>query len=363
MQPDPLAGIVFDITGNVLPRLLQGRDGYRTLAAYISETVVGARIGALIAEPWRLLGIGDHPSSIDRLTSTLVNLCAVVGELAYDDADPRRIRRSALSAVTPRSNASACPLQLAADACRAANGRRRQRRRAEVRSICRSTGLMARVFDSAYGPDIATEYRVSVELESLFGWHDAVARLEAALRPTTQPSESFLFVPLRNGRPVPRCAMRLIENLWPAPNPDGLNKLPPAHAGNLADILDRAQIALEVLSGICDLPADQRSHTKVETVAGTLVSDLEAATTELRDLPDDPVTAGLLAAVAQLVVRVQAEVAGASPRPRFAAELSRAVVTSEQTDDSANTSVLRLLALEWDIGPSGAAAQFLDVGH
>ena len=344
----------------MIPRLLRSRGEYRALAAYISGTVIGTRIDGLLREPWRLLGIDGHPPSLDRLRYTLENLCAVVGELANDDADPHKIRRSALSVLTPRSNSTSCPLQLAADSCRATNRRRQQRRRAEIRSVCRSTGLMSRVFDTAHGPYDGVEYRVSVVLESLFGWADEVERLESALRATKQPGETYLFVPLRNGRPVPRHAVRLIESLWLAPNPDGLDKLRTAHTGRLAEIFDHARLALQTLSGICDLPEEQRAHSSVQAVAETLNSELETALRALHDLPDDTVTARLLAVVIQLAARVQAEVAGTSTEPSFAAELNKAVVTRERTDDSTVVAFWGLLASEWDIDPRGAVGQFLD---
>ena len=181
----------------------------------------------MISEPWQLVGIDGHPPSLDDLRTALEDLGAVVDELADNGADTERIRRSALAGTSTQA------LRRAAETCRRAKKRRQQKRRQEVQAVCRATGLRANVFDSAHG--LATvEYRVSVELDSLFEWHGAVQKLEAALHSNQRADETYLFVPLRHNRPVPGQAMKLIFSLWSDPNPDGLDKLPDPHSSELA---------------------------------------------------------------------------------------------------------------------------------
>ena len=120
---DDLSALVLDITGNVIPRLLKGRDGYRALATYISDTVIGRRLNGAISESWRLVGVEGCPPSPEALRSSLEDLLAVVGELARNDADTGKIRRSALAGT------EAGALQRAAETCRKAEERRRRTRR------------------------------------------------------------------------------------------------------------------------------------------------------------------------------------------------------------------------------------------
>ena len=348
---DALAGTIISITGNVIPRLAE-RSEYRALAAHIAGTVIDTNIPAAINEPWRLIGIEDHPPSLDRLRADLEDLCAVVGELAHDDADTARLQRAG------RDGRPSRPLERVAEFCRTAEKRRQQQRRAEVQSACSATGLRARVFDTAYEPG-ATEYRVSVGLDSLHDWYHAVGTLEAALRPNRPPGETYLLVPLRYDRPVPSLAMRLINNVHHDPNPAGLDRLPQPHSGELAAIFDEANHALQCLSGICELPADQQAHETVHAATEEIVARTKAACEQLRGLPDDPVTAALLSLIGDLATRVQAEHDGTSTEPGFAAQVTRALL-GESTDESVLITNARCLALEWDIDPQAAAEQLVE---
>ena len=52
---------------------------------------------------------------------------------------------------------------------------------------------------------------------------------DALIAPTSGQGETYLLVPHPNTEsPYQALAMTLINNLWPAPNPDGLDSLPPA---------------------------------------------------------------------------------------------------------------------------------------
>ena len=351
---DDLYGLVVSITGNVIPRFLRGPSGYRELAAYIAGTVIGKELDGVISEPWQLVGISGHPRSLDDLRTALENLCEVVDELANDGADTERIRRSALA------GASAQALRRAAETCRRAKTRRQQKRRQEVQAACQATGLRANVFDSAHGLATTIEYRVSVELGSLFEWRGAVEELEAALRPNQRADETYLFVPLRHNRPVPGQAMKLIFSLWSDPNPDGLDKLPDPHSSELADTFDQAQRPLQQLSGICCLRAEQRTQDKVQNVIEELVSQSAAACEKLRELPDNPVVDGLLSIVHELAVRVQAENADTSTEPNLAAQTTP-LDHDEITDEFQMITHANLIALEWDIDPQAATELYLSI--
>lgn len=345
---DDLSATITDIAGNVIPRL-HVRAEYRALAAYIAETVIDKHIAGAVAEPWRLIGIDGHPPALDTLRSVLEDLYAVVYELANDDADLTKIRNSA------RSGQSQTALNRAATTCRKATQRRHDQRRKQVQATCKAAEPRARVFDAAHRTALS-EYRVCVELDSLFGWHEVVDSLHTALRADQRAGETYLLVPLRRGEPIPALAMTLINDLWPTPDPDGLDSLPPARPKQLADIFDEAHLALAALSGTSELPDAQQAHTKVQALQENLVSELQTAHESLSGLPEDPVTSTILAIIEGIVVRVQSELDHTSTDPSFAAQMT-AILTGEISDEFGVIYGGRCLAYEWDTNPSAAIEQ------
>ena len=346
---DDLSATLTSIAGNVIPRLRQTGQ-YRALAAHIAETVIDKQIAGATSEPWRLIGIDSHPPSLDRLKSDLDDLRAVVVELSSDEPESAKMRRAAKAGSASRS------LQRAAAVARTSQRRRQQQRRAVIQAACRTTGLRARVFDVAQTASFMFEYRVSVELGSLLAWNEAIATLQAALIRVQGLNATYLLVPLRNSRPVPGLAMTIINDLWPAPNPDGLDRLPPAHPNELADTFERAHLALQALSGMSDLPDDQKSHPEVQAFAQKLGSDWETAYESLSGLPEDPVTLAFRDFLWELAVRVQSELDGTSTELSFASQIA-AALTEEATTDIAIILSGRSLAYEWDINPSTAIEQ------
>ena len=348
---DDLSATITDIAGNVIPRLRQ-RSQYRALAAYIAETVIDKHVAGATAEPWRLIGIDGHPTVLDNLRSVLEDIYAVVDELANDDADLTRIRNSA------RSGQSQTALNRAATTCRRASQRRHEKRRKQIQATCKAAEPRARVFDSAHRTALS-EYRVCVELDSLFGWHEVVDSLHTALHADQRAGETYLLVPLRRGKPIPALATTLINDLWPTPDPDGLDSLPPVRPRELADMFDSAHLALEALSGISELPDAQQAHAIVHTLQESLVSDLQTARESLSSLPDDPVTAEILAIIEGLAGRVQSELDHTSTEPSFAAQMA-AIFIGEVTTEFRLIHYGRCFAYEWDINPSTAIEQLAE---
>ena len=215
--------LIVAITGNVIPWFHTRPTEYRALATYIAETVIGKNLNGAINEPWQLVGIDGHPPSLDDLLATLDDICAVADELANDSADTVTITKRALEGSSTRA------LRRAADACRAAKNDRQQERREEIQDVCRTTGLRAKLFDSAQTSATMIEHRVSVDLDSLLDWFAAVETLEAAFSANQRLGETYVFVPLRHDKPVPGLAMRLISRLWLDPNPEGLERLREPH--------------------------------------------------------------------------------------------------------------------------------------
>ena len=339
--------LIVAITGNVIPRFHKRPAEYRALAAYIAETVIGKNLNGAVNEPWQLVGLDGHPPSLDNLLAVLEDICAVADELANDSTDTVTITKRALQGSSTRA------LRRTADAYRVAKKQRHQERREEIQDLCQETGLRANLFDSVHRAATMIEYRVSVDVESLLDWFAAVETLQAALSAAQRPGETYVFVPLRHNKPVPSLAMTLISSVWPEPNPEGLEKLREPHSSTLTDTFDQAADALQVLSGICCLPTEQRVHDKVQNVAEALTSQAAAACEKLRELPGDPVTEQLVTIVGGLAARVQAENAGTSTEPNLAAQTT-ALDDNEITAELQMIIVARCFALEWDIDPRAA---------
>ena len=350
---DAVSGTIIDIADNMIPRL--GRPNhYRALAAFISDTIISNDISRAINEPWHLVEIETHPLSLDKLRSDLEDLRDVLQYLARDGADRSKIRRAALAGIADHS------LRRAAAVCRRAEESRRRRRRAAIQHTCEGTGLRAEVYDAAHGPGVLSEYRIAIALESIFHWDHAVDTLAAALRADQLVDETYLLVPLRRDRPIPRHAMRQINHVHLAADPDGLEELPKAHSSTLVDIFDQANIALRGLSGIAELPDEQQDHDQVDTIAEELVAELREAGEKLSRLPDDPVTEALGSLINEIATRVQMELDGTTTEPGFASQIGK-YLAGEISDELAVICNARYFAIEWDIDPQAAAEQFAQV--
>ena len=349
---DNLSGTIIDIANNMIPRLLRG-DNYSALAEFISNTIIGKDIPGAISEPWRLVGNATHPPSLDRLRSDLEDLRDVLYELARKDTNRLKIKRAALAGDAARS------LYRAASVCRKAEERRKHKRRMAIRQACTATGLRTEIFDLAHGPSALSEYGVSIELDSVFDWDYAVATVTAALQADQLVGETYLLVPLRHSRPVSSLAMRLINDLHHEPDPAGLENLSQAHSSTLVDIFDQANSALQSLSGISELPDEQRDHDRVHTIILELIAELSKVNQRLSNLPDDRVTEALRALIGGTATRVQEELDGTSSEPSFASQIAR-LIAGETVDELTWVGYARYLAIEWDIDSQAAAEQFAE---
>lgn len=345
---DDLSGIITDLTGNVFPRLSKP-DSYRALATYISETVIGRHLDGTINEPWQLVGIEGPPASLDRLHTVLLDLHAVVNELANDSADLAKVGRSA------RSGGRAQALHRAAETCRREGRRRRQARRDALQRQCRSTGLRANVLrDHRDGP-ATDELAVTVELGSLLEWPDAVSRLQAVLSVERPLGETYLMIPLRNGRPVPSLAMKLITTVWPSPDlGEWASLLADPYPSPLTDTFEDAQMALQTVSGICHLPEEQQGDHAVQAAAEAAASQFVEAHEALLNMRSDPLIDELVSILETLATRVQAELSGTNTGPSVAEQIASGALQGGDTDEFVTIVGARYFALEWDIDPDAA---------
>ncbi|MDE0267986.1 MAG: hypothetical protein OXI96_02975 [Acidimicrobiaceae bacterium] len=348
MIKDNLFGLIFGLTNNVFSRIGDPSD-YRRLALYISDTVIGGDLEGAIREPWSLLGISGHPKSLDRLHNSLLDLHAVVRELANNDADRAKITRSALSGKTDQA------LHRAAKTCRRAHRRRCQTRRNAVQKVCKTTGLRTRVLMDQQDPYPTVEFLVTVELDSLLEWPDALSRLEAAFKNNPRLNGIYRFVPLRNTRPVLNLAMSLSESLLSSPDlGKWTEKLPEAQPSTLVDTFNKAHTALQAISGISHLPESQQDHETIQSVVETAVSQFHEAHDKLFELPQDILIDTLILELQELADRVQAELKGTNTEPSVAEQVVAGVLCGGGTEIYNTMAHVQYFAPEWDIDPEAA---------
>lgn len=353
---DDLSALLTALTGNVYRRL-HDRDGYPALAAYLSDTVRGRHLEGVYREPWHLIGIEGHPESLEELSSVLDDVNAVVEALASGTTDEERILRSARSGSRRRA------LERAAETCRRDSRRRVAARRRELAETCSSTGLRAQVVGPGDGSDPkgANEVTIAVELDSLVEWANAAHKLQEALNVIRMPAETFTFIPLRNGRPVPSLTLRLISSLWPTPGLGGReSELEFPHPSDLADSFDAASLALQTLSGISELDPKQQAHSEVQDAISNAASEYQSARERLAEFGPDALTQELIEVVDTYAMRVQGEFDGTASGPRFAERVVAGAMQVDDTDEHKTIVGGRVLALEWDIDRATALGHLDD---
>ena len=341
LMTDHLSSLIVDLT-DVFLRLGQSEQ-HRQLAAYISDTMLGHLDGA-INEPWSLLDIDGHPLSLNALRDTLIDIFAVVDQLARDDSDSEKIMRSI------RSGQPNEALHRAAQASRKLKRQRIHKRRQEIQRLCDTTGFTTNVLHRQQHRPVLEDFAVTVELDSLLDWISVVDTLHDVLSVQQPVDETYLLVPLRKGRPIPKLSMKLITRLHPLPElGHWATMLPEPWPSRLADRFGKAEAALEVLSGIAHLPENRVDHELVQTAWQDALSQLHAAHQSLLELPIDPLVATLAELVEALAAQVQDELDGAHAEPSYIEQLAVSIYNEQPTDELARLVFFTCLALEWEV--------------
>ena len=326
---------------------------YRLLAAFISRTVLGHLDGAL-NERWSLVGIDGHPQSLDQLRDTLNDLYAVVDHLARENSDTDKIVNSA------RSGKPTEALHRAARTSRWQERQRIHRRRIKIQKLCDTTGLTTKVLHRQQVRPVLQDFAITVELDSLLDWLDVAATLHEVLISQRPVDETYLLVPLRKNRPVPKLAMGSTTHLLPSPElGDWATMLPEPWPSQLADRFGKAEAALEVLSGISHLAEDQMDHDLVQTTAKDAVEQMHAAHQSLLELPTDPLVARLVELVEDIAAQVQEELDGTHTERSYIEQLAVGIYQNSPTDELYLILFFTYLALEWEIDREAAIARLL----
>jgi hypothetical protein len=209
----------------------------------------------------------------------------------------------------------------------------------------------------------STDLGVEVELASLVEWSEALEALEAALA-DRRPGETFLVVPLREGRPVPSLAVRMITSTWPAQDlGDWARKLQPPHPTKLTDLLEKAHAALQLLSGVTTLPEAQQDHEDVTRAIESAVSEFNTARNEIAALPPDSLIDELIGVLDRHAARVLEEIDEEAPAGGLVEDVIAGALHNSPTAAFHELVGAQILALEWDIDKARAVKLLATLGE
>jgi hypothetical protein len=186
-----------------------------------------------------------------------------------------------------------------------------------------------------------------------------VAALAEALPELDLPDGSVLVLPVRQGVPIPRYALRVFAsgNVYPVPDEPGqwAGALPPARPAPAADAAADAVEALREISSLAWLDAQRTTGLAAQQAVDDALRRFKAADEDLTRLPEDDVTRALAEELALLANRVQAQVDEGATTSTLAEELARGL-NGETSDAFTRVALLVYLATEWDLDPATAAA-------
>lgn len=344
---DSLSGLITDLTGNLFRRLAK-REDLPAIAMYLSDHVIPKSLHNAHEEPWYLLGYDTFPDSLKSLEDDLERLLAIVGTLAADPDSETLLLTAA------RNGRREGALARAAKSAERFANKRLQSRKDHFEQLGRNIGWDFRVHPpKSNSYQVVTEWLIALDMESLADWEQALHDIATALNGARTPGETFMIVPVRNGKPVDSLAMTFVESLLPAV---GLGhwsaNLPEPHATPLTEALDAAVTAVQIESGVLELPEPKRAHDAVKRVLRDARSEKARARTIIEQTPADVVTEEVNRYLNDLDNNLRSEGSGSSPGGTIASQLLMAATQGEYNGVAATTlGDMRLKTLEWDIDP------------
>ncbi len=348
LENDNPVALITDLTGNIVPRITQPGQ-YRSLVAYIRESVVERHLEGCKNEPWPLVGVDRYPGCLDEMRETLLDIAVVLEVLARSESEPAAIRSSALSGSQDET------LRRAAEWCRRRHAKEAKRRRSEIQTACRETGLDVTVLPNWHEDGPLREFAITVELPSLLQWPEAAEMLVQALDVDQPADETYLLVPTRIHRAIPGLAIKKISECWPSPDVGPwADDLGAPHSSRIFDAFTSAHIALQTISGVGYLPVQQRDDPLVRATSDAALDRFNSARSETAECPPGPVRDALLEALDDLAGQVEAEQDGAASGPSLAERITNGLATGDVSQELAALQIARLIAQEWDIDPQAA---------
>ena len=303
--------LVDGIVDNLTNRLVEPGGNMASLAAFAGESLRDFVMKIENQEEWELLD-SLPPVDLATIDATLVNLHAVLSELAHGTTSSRDFSTAA------RSGRSDGALSRAADVARRAVQRRHARIWEGIKTQLRSAGVTAHIHSRPHAAASATEWpptqvAIGIEVESIQDWGTQAEKVIGLLSPEPDgPSyhPGILIVPFVEGQPLRQMCIRIISTALP--DPDSIltwtSDLPLAHETPMTDALLEAHKALQTLSGLA-LLSTQRETEHLQSTADDATQRFGKALRTIEHFdPQDAVTAAILDYLSGLAARVQREI-------------------------------------------------------
>ena len=350
---DELSFVITNVCDNVLLRLTNSA-AYPLVSAHISGTVLGRNIPAVRNQPWRLLGLDHAPDALDEISRGLSEIDAILIELSADPGSNIKIVNTA------RSGTADHALARAADLARRRTRRRDQKRRREVATALRSTGLPVEVFWSG-GDRLKgkfSNFAVTVAVESLADWPPAVEKIVTKVEAVRASGESPLLVPVLGDKAVRLYARQLMSKLLPVTDFGAFEHLlPHPLEERLTAKVVTAHSALQVCSAVSVLRREDGLDDQVIRVIERAQSDFSETITAIRGLGEDALVSEIGDWLLGIGTRVEAEWNGELEAGAFAASVVEGALGSESSETGTLEGAL-FLSLQWDADPASAVANF-----
>jgi hypothetical protein len=336
-----------------LPDRIASGDNHASLATYAWDTLSSATQAVADTERWELAGLEGPPASLGRIRLLLLDLHAILAELAWGTLSPKQVQSDA------RQGPSQHALHRAADHARTLASLRREAQiaRLEAAGIAEGLNLRIRVrpvteSSGVEWPPVTTALAVSVtNLEEWIGRLPVAVRLINQFLETPAFRPSVLVVPLIGERPLRQLAQQVRTDAWPGADlfDEWAAEFDPAWPTPLADAVAESTAALQIMSGLAVLPRKAWTQTHRELLG----RQMERLSANIALLSDQ--TAPELGTVlADLTARVATELDADPPiSDSFAGNLAQAV-TGQPNDDLGLIVHMTLSAIERDIGQFAA---------
>lgn len=350
---DPIHSFAQGVVQNVATRLASGAD-YSALAAFVGGTLIG-QSRRIEGEPWHLVDLDGPPPSIARIRQCLVDLHAVLAELAWGD-------ESLAVGPVARSGSSRIALSRVAQAARRQATARHEKRVATI--VANATGRGLRLNAAIADDNEAAETtwpRVRtlfvVEIHSLTELEDARSALISLFAETLPSATVVTLVPAHAGKTIQTLATKVFVSGGSYPMPDEMQAwedvAPPPLSTPLANAVLHAFAALQELSGLAYLTRE-RSGASIDDAADEARASFNAALLGIQAMPADAVTELIQVTLLHAADRVREELDANPSGPSYAEAVIRGAALDEDNEETRVVNVLAFIATEWDCDPESA---------
>jgi hypothetical protein len=354
---DHLHTLAACITDNLTGRLVSPDRRWSPLAAFVGDTLRDSVRKVREEERWDLLD-EQPPPELDHIDRQLVDLHAVLAELAWGDLTPEKI------VATARSGSYQQALERVAKQARAAATARATHLNDGFVEAARQAGKSVHVVTrplvdakGVYWPPVETA--VAIEVPDVADWAPTLVRITELLPSQAGGRPPVLLVPFIGGRPVRHLAQQLITKLWPGHDllDSWADQLPPPHPTPLTDAVLDAYRALQGLSGLAVLATRRETTASHQAYGEREAAQFQRAFQVITDMqPRDTVLSAIVDHLSSVADRVQAEINNGladAEDPTLAAGLALGS-TGTTTDDFTTHAGLTAISIQWDLDPAAA---------